>query len=180
MRTWKTVSKTPILKFGKFLTVENHVVELPDGRVIEDWPWLVTPDFVNVVAITPEGRFVVFQQVKYGLQGDTLAVVGGFIEPDEDPLAAAQRELLEETGYEAGQWTSLGQYRVDPNRGAGTGFLFMAQAARAVALPVVDDLEEQHLLTLSLAEVEEALLAGMFKSMAWTTNLALALLHLKR
>jgi ADP-ribose pyrophosphatase len=179
MKPWKTISKTAILSYGKFLTVENHVVELPDGRVIDDWPWLITPDFINVVAITTEGHFLCFEQVKYGLVGDSLAVVGGFIEPGEDPLVAAQRELIEETGYRAEQWTALGQYRVDPNRGAGTGYLYLAREAVKVTQPTADDLEEQHLLLLSQAEMYEALLAGRFKSMAWTANLALALLQLK-
>ena len=180
MKPWKTRSKTALLNYGKFLTVENHQVELPDGRVIDDWAWLVTPDFVNIVAVTGDGKFLCFEQVKYGIEGDTLAVVGGFMEPGEEPLAAAQRELLEETGYRASCWTSLGQYRVDPNRGAGIGYLFLAQDAQFSAQTIVDDLEEQHLLMLDIDEVEVALLAGRFKSMAWSANLALALLLLKK
>ena len=41
MDSWVTRSKKTLLTFGKFLRVEQHEVELPDGRVIEDWPWLV-------------------------------------------------------------------------------------------------------------------------------------------
>ena len=180
MKPWKTLSKTPLLKFGKFLTVENHVVELPDGRVIPDWAWLITPDFVNVVAITEEGQFVCFEQGKYGLEGDSLAVVGAILVVVRHAYERPQRELLEETGFRAEQWTALGSYRVDPNRGVGSGYFFLAQGAHYSAPPVVDDLEEQHLVMLSQDEVENALLSGRFKALAWTTNLSLALLHLKR
>jgi ADP-ribose pyrophosphatase len=85
----------------QILSVEAHTVELPDGRVIEDWPWVVTPDFVNVVAVTEAGEFLLFRQTKYSIPGLTLATVGGYLEPGEEPLAAAQRELREETGYAA-------------------------------------------------------------------------------
>src|SRR5512139_728419 len=104
MQSWKTLSRRVILEHSKYLVVEEHAVELPDGRVIEDWPWLITPDFVNVVAVTEGGQFLCFRQTKYGIEGDSLAPVGGYLEPGEDPLVAAQRELLEETGYQAAEW----------------------------------------------------------------------------
>jgi ADP-ribose pyrophosphatase len=179
MKPWKTLSKETLLNFSKFLSVEQHTVELPDGRVIDDWPWLVTPDYVNVAAVTRDGKFLCFRQTKYCVEGTTLAPVGGYIEPGEDPLAAAQRELLEETGYESPQWTSLGAYVVDGNRGAGKAYLFLAQDAIRVTTPNADDLEEQELLPLARADVEKALAAGAFKVLAWSTVMALALLRLK-
>ena len=85
--------------------------------------WLDTPDFINVVLETEDGCFVCFKQTKYAADGPTLGVVGGYIEPGEEPLAAAQREVLEETGYVAAEWHALGSFAVDGNRGAGTSFL---------------------------------------------------------
>lgn len=180
MQPWKTISRQVILDKPPFLTVENHVVELPDGRVIPDWSWIITPDFVNVIAITEENTFLCFRQIKYGIEGVSLAPVGGFIEPHETPLAAAQRELREETGYEAPQWIDLGQYRVDPNRGAGTGSLWLARGAHRVMDANADDLEEQILLHLQQSEVETALRNGEFKVMAWAACIATALLYLIR
>lgn len=178
MKPWKTVSRRTVLDYGRFLVVENHAIELPNGQVINDWPWLITPDYVNVAAVTLDGRFICFRQTKYAAGGVTLAVVGGYLEPGEEPLAAARRELLEETGYLAPEWISLGQYAVDGNRGAGTAHLFLARQAHPVAEVTADDLEEQKLLLLSRAEVETALAAGEFKVLAWATALALALQHL--
>lgn len=178
MKPWKTRARQTILDHSRFLRVESHAVELPDGRVIPDWPWVVTPDYVNIVAVTEAGAFVCFRQTKYAVEGTSLAPVGGYIEPGEDPRAAAQRELVEETGYTAPEWVDLGRYSVDGNRGAGTAHLFLARGARRVAAPDADDLEEQQLLLLSRAEVEAALRAGEFKLLAWATVMALALLHL--
>ncbi|MGB0388648.1 MAG: NUDIX hydrolase [Ardenticatenaceae bacterium] len=178
MEPWKTRSRSIVLDYGKFLKVENHVVELPDGRLIEDWAWVITPDYINVVAITHDGLFLCFRQTKYAVEGTTLGFVGGYIEPDEAPLLAAQRELLEETGYEASQWIELGQYRVDSNRGAGMAYLFLALDARPIAEPDSDDLEEQQLLLLTRSQIEEALSAGEFKVLPWAAAGALALRHL--
>lgn len=180
MQTWKTLSRNTILEKPPFLIVENHTIELPDGRIIPDWTWIITPDYVNVAAITEAGRFLCFRQMKYGIEGTSLAPVGGFIDPHESPLAAAQRELREETGYTAPEWIDLGHYRVDPNRGAGTGHLWLARGAKKVWEPNADDLEEQTLLQLRQSEVESALAKGEFKVMAWAAIMSLALFYLYR
>ncbi len=179
MQPWHTLSRRTVLAHSKWLVVEEHTVELPEGRVIPNWPWVITPDYVNVVAVTDDGNFLCFRQTKYGVDGMTLATVGGYIEPDEEPLVAAQRELREETGYAAREWIDLGHYRVDANRGAGTAYLFLAHGAQRVADVNADDLEEQQLLYLTRAEVEVTLARGEFKVLAWATIVALALLRLK-
>ena len=175
MKLWKTLSRETILDHSKYLVVENHVVQLPDGRIIPDWPWVITPDYINVVAVTEAGDFLCFRQIKYAVKGTSLAPVGGYLEPGEEALSAAKRELLEETGYEAADWIDLGTYRVGANRGFSTAYFFLALNARWVAEPDADDLEEQELLLLSRAEMEAALDAGEFQVLAWTAVVALAL-----
>jgi ADP-ribose pyrophosphatase len=179
MQPWKTLARRTILNHSKYLIVENHTVGLPDGRVISDWPWLITPDYVNVLAVTEAGEFLCFRQTKYAVAGTSLAPVGGYLEPGEEPLAAAQRELLEETGYRAAKWSDLGRYAVDGNRGAGTAYLFLARGARQVAQARPDDLEDLQLIHLSRAELETALDAGEFKLVSWAAVVALALRHIK-
>lgn len=180
MESWRTLSRRTILNYSKLLRVEEHQIELPDGQRIDDWPWVITPDYVNVVAITEAGAFLCFRQTKYGISGVTTAIVGGYLEPGEEPLAAAQRELLEETGFAGEDWQSLGSFVVDANRGCGTAYFFLARGVRPVAAPDADDLEEQELLLLSRAEVEEALAANAFTGLPYAATLALALLTLDR
>ena len=177
MEMWKTIDKRLMLDMPPYLRVETHTIRLPSGRVLENWPWLISPDFVNIVAVTQAGEYLCFRQTKYGVHGTTLAPVGGYVDPGEDPLAAAKRELLEETGYKAQIWENLGHYRVDGNRGNGTAHFFMAQEAYPSAEINADDLEEQVLLKLSRAEVEAAVQRGAFKVLPWQAVMALALLR---
>jgi ADP-ribose pyrophosphatase len=177
MQTWKTLDRQLVLDLSPYLSVETHTVQLPSGQVIEGWPWLISPDFVNIAAITEDEQYLCFRQTKYSVDGTSLAPVGGYIQPGEDPLAAAKRELLEETGYEARHWESLGKFAVDGNRGNGAAHFFLAREAHTVGTPQSDDLEEQQLLLLSRPEVEAAVQRGAFKVLPWQALMALVLLR---
>ncbi len=178
MRVWRTLNRQTILKYSQFLSVESHTVELPNGRIIDAWPWVVTPDFANVVAVDGNGRFLIFRQTKYAIDGTSFAPIGGYLEPGEEPLLAAQRELLEETGYAANDWHYLGSYAVDGNRGVGKAHFFLAQNAQPVTTINADDLEDQELLFLTREQVTNALLAGEFKVLPWMASISLALNHI--
>lgn len=173
----KTIERKTVLTLGdgRFLTVEEHTVQADDGQLIHAWGWLNTPSFVNIVAETEDGLILCFEQAKYAVEGLTLAVPGGYVEPGEEPQAAAQRELLEETGYRAPEWRHLGSFVVDGNRGNGTAHLFAARRARYDRAVASDDVEEQTLLLLTRSQAAEALAAGRFKVLPWAANIALAL-----
>ena len=179
MKPWKTLSRVPVYHHSKWLTVENHSIELPDGRVLDEWPWVISPEYVNVVPVMADGRVMCFRQTKYAVPGVSLAPIGGYLDGNEDPLAAAKRELREETGCEAASWQSLGHFAVDGNHGAGKAHLFLALDTRKTGDPNADDLEEQQLVMLTRKEIAEALAAGDFKVLSWSAALALALLRLE-
>ncbi|MBL7077585.1 MAG: NUDIX hydrolase [Kiritimatiellae bacterium] len=175
MKTWKTLAKELILDCGKFLKVERHTVDFGEGRVIDDWPWVITPDFVVIVAVTPEGKFVCMRQGKYTIEGVAIAPPGGHIEEGDSPRESAERELREETGYESGDWTFLGSYPVDANRGAGRANFFLARDATFAGHVESDDLEPQELVLLSREELEATIDDCEVKPLPWVTAFALAL-----
>jgi NTP pyrophosphohydrolases containing a Zn-finger, probably nucleic-acid-binding len=179
MRQWKTLKKETILDHSKFLKVEKHTIELPDGKIIHDWPWVVSPDYVLVLPVTDRKTLLLFHQTKYAVQGTSLAPIGGYIEPGEDPVAAAKRELREEMGCEASDWIPLGSYPNNGNHGGGNGHLFLALHAQKVGEPIIDDLEEMELVELSIEEVEQKLLRSEVKVMGWVAMVALGILYLR-
>lgn len=85
----------------------------PSGRATLRRLVLESPDWVNCVATTDTGEVLLVEQYRFGVGALTLEPPGGTVEPAESPIEAAQRELLEETGYGGGDWSYLGS--VEPN-----------------------------------------------------------------
>jgi ADP-ribose pyrophosphatase len=75
---------------------------------------LQCPDWVNVIAITEGGLFVLVRQHRFGTQADSLEFPGGLIDKGCSPIFSAMAELREETGFESDEWYSLGSYLANP------------------------------------------------------------------
>jgi ADP-ribose diphosphatase len=91
---------------GKLLHVRRDKVRLPDGGVAER-EYVRHPGAVLVIAQLDNGELVMERQFRYPLRRDMIELPAGKIDPGEPPLATAKRELLEETGYDASDWTYL-------------------------------------------------------------------------
>jgi ADP-ribose pyrophosphatase len=173
----------------KFARFQIHKVLLEDGKtIVDDWMWMDESDNVNVLIQNEKGNYLVFHQRKYAIVGRTYAVLGGLVEPGEDPVMAAQRELKEELQMTSKEWVSMGAYRAAANRGGGTTYTFLARYTRPIISETVKTMrpkndfsegesERQDVLELSKKELVEALLAGKFQEIKWTATVALALLQ---
>ena len=103
-RKWEVLTSEYLARKPWF-TVRHESLELPDGRRIPDYYVFEYPDWINVTAVTRDGRFVLIDQYRHGLGETSYEIPAGVTEPsDASPLDAAQRELMEETGYGGGQW----------------------------------------------------------------------------
>src|SRR5439155_1249714 len=120
---------------------EEHI-RLPDGRLVDDFYSIRLPDFVVIAPVTEDGRLVLVRHYRHGPRRVTHSLPSGFIEGAESPGEAAKRELLEETGYAAGEWSALGSFVVDGNRRCGLEHVFLATGARRVSEPSSADLAE--------------------------------------
>lgn len=85
----------------------------PVRQVEREFVVIDAPDWVNVVGLTPDGRLVLVNQFRYGIDALSWELPGGMIEAGEDPVVAGLRELTEETGYAGKNARLLG--RVHPN-----------------------------------------------------------------
>ena len=177
-QSWKVV-KTKQIVDNPYTQVFMQSIELPDGRLIEDWPIIQALDYVNGVVLNSDNEVMILEGYKHGLGRSSWQVVGGYLEPDEEPSAAVKRELLEETGYASGHWNHLGSYIVDANRRVGEGHFFLARNAIKVAEPSHDDLEYFDLRWIPLDTMKEALRDGRVGILSYAINISLALNFLK-
>jgi len=158
-----------------FMSVEMQQLQLPDGRIIDNWPIIAAHDYAMIVAENEAGELLILDGYRHGLGRSSWQVVGGHIERDEEPLATAQRELLEEAGYASDNWTSLGSFIVDANRRVSHAHFFLARCAHPSTKLVSDDLEQSEIRWVSPAEAKQALTDGRVAISSSALALALAL-----
>ena len=175
MQPWKLLDASLVVSASPWLELYRETVVLPSGRIIEDFYRVVLPDFSVVVAVTEEKQLVMVRGYKHGLKRICLSAPAGLLEPSEAALAAAQRELLEETGYAATDWKSLGSFIVDGNRQCGTMHLFLARHARWVKPCRSDDAEELQVELMSPRRLLQAIQEGEIAHLPTASALALAL-----
>ena len=156
---WETLSTTTRQETPIF-TVDAVSRRHPD-RTEPATFWVVAPsDWVNILAITPEGELVLVEQYRHGTDTVTIEIPGGAVDPDEPALEAAKRELEEETGYTSTRWIELGKIAVNPAmmRNHCTTFLVLDVARTAVQN--LDEHEDIALTTLSIDAFFEAIDSG--------------------
>lgn len=159
---WRVLSSRELLAAPPVLRLSVDTVELPDGRVIDDFYQLRLRNFVNVYAETVEGRVLVIRQYKHGARRVGLTLPGGHIDPGEPPLDAVKRELMEETGYQAESWVDVGPFVTNLNQGGSHGHVFIARGCRKLREPDPGDLEDMQVLELTPAELFAAAARGDF------------------
>lgn len=147
-------------QLGRESRLKTRVVEVlgvryrhPGRGTERDFVVLQAPDWVNVIARTPDDRLVLVRQFRYGIDEFSLEIPGGVMESGEDPVAAGLRELREETGYAGSSAVLLGS--VHPNPAIQSNrchFVFVDGAVRAHALEWDAD-EEIRVLTEPVARV---------------------------
>jgi ADP-ribose pyrophosphatase len=177
---WKRLRSRLLLDRSPWLRVFADDVELPDGRQVDGYLRVDGRDFAMVFALTDDGDVPFVRQYKYGLDAFPLQLPAGYLEDGEAPEACARRELLEETGFEASEWLSLGSYAADGNRRYATGHLFLARHARPAQAAAAGDLGEVHLEVLPLETLDGVLSSGQLQELSAIACVALALNRLRR
>jgi len=107
LKPWKRITSERDRSYSIFDIRIDHALSPRTGEA-HDFYVLESPDWVNVIPVTPAGEVVLIRQYRHGLGDMTLEIPGGIIEPGDTPQAAARRELCEETGYKDSETELIG------------------------------------------------------------------------
>ena len=172
---WESLSKESILEKKPWFEVFCEEFRLPDGKIVPEYYGIEMPHYTAVFAVTKEQKIMVLRCYRHAIGDVILTMPGGMVEEGELPLEGIKREFLEETGYKAKDWKSLGAFVGNSTRGCGTHHLFFASGAYSVQAPDSGDLEELELLLWTPQEVEQAIDGGQAKSLGVALMLLLGL-----
>lgn len=162
---------------GVLLDVRRDRVRLPDGaEAVREY--VVHPGAVVIVAVREDGCLVFERQFRYPLRRSFLELPAGKIDPGEDILACAQRELREETGFEAARWQHLGVFHPCIGYSDERIEVFLAHGLTQVGNEL-DEEEFLEVLSLSLTEAEQGVLDGRITDAKTISALFMALPRLR-
>lgn len=159
-RKWKVLKSTPLLNLGPWLNVRQEEVQLPKGTIIPSWFVMDFPNWINVIAITKDGSFVMIDQYRHALGETHYELVAGVVDEGETPLQAAQRELSEETGFGGGNWQQFMMLSPNPTNHTNISYTFLATDVEQVTQPHQEPSEDIHIHILTRQEVKQLLHDG--------------------
>jgi len=173
---WRVLDERPIYEHRPWLKLVEQDVQLPNGVVIEKYLLSDMPDVVMVFALTADDHVLFVEQYKHGIGRLSLDLSAGYMDAeDPSPLAAAQRELQEETGYTSDHWMHLASLAIDPNRSPAQHHYFLAWDCRPAGEQHLDPTEELRVQRIPLDEVESLAATGRVVTVSTTAGIALGL-----
>ena len=138
---WKLLKSRYVVK-DKWLALRADTYQMPDGKIVEPFYVFEYSTWVNVVALTKNQEIVLVEQYRHGIQKTVLELPGGGIEPEDiSPLAAAKRELLEESGYTSENFIETGIISPNPATHNNLIHCFLAKDVELVADLKLDSTE---------------------------------------
>jgi ADP-ribose pyrophosphatase YjhB (NUDIX family) len=159
---WKVLKSEYLFK-RPWLTVRQDCVKIPNGQINDEYYIIEYPDWVNIIAVTEEGKFVMERQYRHGLGKTCFEIPAGVMEKGESPLQAAKRELQEETGYGEGQWTEAMSISGNSSTTNNISHCFIAEGVKMISGQHLDRTEDIDVSILTVNQVRELLLGDKVK-----------------
>jgi 8-oxo-dGTP pyrophosphatase MutT (NUDIX family) len=173
---WKRLSSRDVLR-DRWVRLRADRCEIAPGRILDPFYVLEEHEWVHAIAFNRADEALLVRQYRYPVDAFTWELPGGWVNTGEDPLAAAQRELLEETGATAAHWQHLASPFANPARQTNRVHGYVARETVIVHPPQPDASEAVECAFFSVAQVLALIRDGSFSQ---TNHIALFYLALER
>lgn len=160
MKKWRTLESQTLFK-SNYASIRKEICEVEKGRIMSNYYILEVRDWVNVIAITKNSEIVLVRQYRHAAKNFTIEIPGGAIDSeDQSPEVAARRELLEETGFAAGQQVFSIAHYPNPALQSNQLWTYVFVDCEKVAEPNWDEFEEMEIELVSLDELQQMIGRG--------------------
>ena len=157
--SWELVESTEDRDYKLFTVFRNKNKSLRTGQ-IHEFQVLKSPDWVAVLAVTPNNELVMVSQYRHGTSQLSLEPPGGLIKEGQTPEQSAREELEEETGYQAEKFRSLGWMHPMPALFSNRFYVYMAENVTPTGKLNPDETEEIETVLVPLSQVRDFIKQG--------------------
>ena len=176
---WKKLRSHFVLD-SQWCRVRVDRIQLPNGKIIDDFFVNVRPDIALVVPITQQQEILFVRQYRHGVQDILLELPAGAFYPDrESAESAALREMTEETGYQCDRLIKLATLHDNPVKDTNQIHIFLAPNAEHSQPQTLDETEEIEVVLLPVCEVMQKIIQGEICVSGSVSAIFLALEYLK-
>ncbi len=178
MKKWIKEEQSELFN-EKLYNIQNYKCFHPDKKVTHNFHIIETFDWINIIALTDDNKFIMVKQHRLGTDDLTIETVAGLIEEKEDPLEAARRELLEETGYKEEDIIFMKKSAVNPAIMNNHIYFYLATGCKKAGEQCLDPAEDIEVLFLSKDEIVKMIDEGTIDHSIAIAGISLYLLFYK-
>ena len=159
IKPWPCIRSQSGPSFRVF-SVRTDTAISPRTGMTHDFYIIESRDWINVIPLTADHQVVMIRQYRHGSREITLEIPGGLLDPGDTPEKAAARELLEETGYQAEEYTEIGVSNPNPAIFNNHCYTYVARNVKKVSDPRLDQAEDIEAVLIPLSEIPELIRKG--------------------
>ncbi|MCX5911435.1 MAG: NUDIX hydrolase [Deltaproteobacteria bacterium] len=150
-----------ILQSCRVFTVRNERYRSPRTGQEHDFFLIDSPDWVNVIPLTGDGKVVLVKQFRFGTKDFSLEIPGGMLDDGDTPAGAAARELLEETGFAGDEPEFLGSVHPNPALQTNRCYTYLVRNAAFQKSPEQDSTEDVEVEIVPLKDIPKLIQEGV-------------------